>query len=664
MPEIFPRLFCWLSAVSLLLMATGVSADALSSRLEKKVRGATLEVVVAFPESDPLSYEKPLPLELLPFALRDATHVPIGTAFRLGRNEYVTAAHVISASVGGQFGPPQLRDAQGRIYAIDQILKYSFQEDFAVVSLKDPPRSPILDTGPEPTPSSTVFAVGNALGEGIIVRDGVYTSATPEQQDGKWNWLRFSAAASPGNSGGPLLNHKGQVIGVVVAKSPNENLNYALPVSRVLDAREGIARVVMRTPFGVPFAPDTIVLNVDENFDLPLSFDEFAATIQKIGKRTFDRGYAELQAAYPRKYFPLGDNSAELLNSTVIATDPRLIVRKNTKWEALEPDAIEHIDLGGGSSMTVGQIAETGLVGIRLGDPATLADLVGDSRKFMDLFLKGTPITRLVGPEAVRITSLGAAQEESVFTDSYGRKWLLRTWDLPFMDARIVSAALPVPQGFIVVSRLAQSALTYPMTELIKMAANLVYVTYSGTLPEWRQYLALSSMQPAVFADIHLDPDVSGKLSYGSKRFDFMAGNDLLNIQDRSIIDLYFAYFPDHGKIVWDVAGLRIREDRQEKVMVEVLRHARPPDGLPRRFQDEWDDLRMRRTPYNGIPRLDGMVTSTGTTVTHLATSSRIPIPQDATIIYQASYLAELGFSAAELQTLSRLMLGDLRVSE
>jgi serine protease Do len=79
-----------------------------------------------------------------------------------------------------------------------------------------------------------VLAVGNAFGEGVVIRDGLYTSATDEDQDGRWKWIRFSAAASPGNSGGPLLDGDGKVIGIVIGKSPNENLNYSLPIARVL----------------------------------------------------------------------------------------------------------------------------------------------------------------------------------------------------------------------------------------------------------------------------------------------------------------------------------------------------------------------------------------------------------------------------------------------
>src|SRR3546814_7383335 len=105
---------------------------------------------------------------------------------------------------------------------IDKIVKFSMQQDFVVFTLAQQPGAVVLELDTDAAAGQIVYSVGNAYGTGVVLRDGLYTSDTPEQQDGRWNWLRFSAAASPGNSGGPLLDQDGKVIGVVMAKSPNE----------------------------------------------------------------------------------------------------------------------------------------------------------------------------------------------------------------------------------------------------------------------------------------------------------------------------------------------------------------------------------------------------------------------------------------------------------
>jgi S1-C subfamily serine protease len=155
----------------------------------------------------------------------------------------------VTSAGNGVHGPLALRDAAGKIYAVDRIIKYSGREDYAVFSVLAAPVVEPLETRSRPPLNTPVFAIGNALGEGVVTRDGLYTSDTPEELDGRWQWLRFSAAASPGNSGGPLVDRNGKVVGVVVRKSPNENLNAALAIGQVLDGSEEAGVIEARSSY-------------------------------------------------------------------------------------------------------------------------------------------------------------------------------------------------------------------------------------------------------------------------------------------------------------------------------------------------------------------------------------------------------------------------------
>jgi len=137
--------------------------------VQQALRSATFEVVMKKPEKDPLTYEKPLPLELLPYLERTDEYRSIGTAFSLGNNTYVTAGHVLSAGINSQFGAPSLRDADGKVFAIDRIIKYSVHEDFAMFSVVGDPAPKGLAINRTPVVNSVVSAVGNALGEGVVV---------------------------------------------------------------------------------------------------------------------------------------------------------------------------------------------------------------------------------------------------------------------------------------------------------------------------------------------------------------------------------------------------------------------------------------------------------------------------------------------------------------
>ena len=85
-----------------------------------------------------------------------------------------------------------------------------------------------------------VIAVGNASGRGISATVGhlnveseyINLYAADDKTKIKIRVMRTDAAVNPGNSGGGLFNAKGEVIGIVNAKSADEsvdNIGYAIP---------------------------------------------------------------------------------------------------------------------------------------------------------------------------------------------------------------------------------------------------------------------------------------------------------------------------------------------------------------------------------------------------------------------------------------------------
>ena len=82
----------------------------------------------------------------------------------------------------------------------------------------------------------TVYAVGNPLGELNYSMTSGMVSATDRlitTEEGTMTMFQFDAAVNQGNSGGPVYNTSGQVVGVVTAKSNEdgtEGLGFAIPI--------------------------------------------------------------------------------------------------------------------------------------------------------------------------------------------------------------------------------------------------------------------------------------------------------------------------------------------------------------------------------------------------------------------------------------------------
>src|SRR5690348_2749793 len=318
-------------ALGLAYLAIGSArADStLDPSLLPEIQSATFEVVAAKP-ADTLTYEKPLPMDLLPYQERTDKYYSVGTAFAIGPNTYVTAAHVFMVGYQSLWGPPELRDASGKVYAIDKIEKFALRRDFVVFSLKDPPKITPLAIDGKPGLNQVVYSVGNALGTGVVIRNGLYTSNTPEDQDGQWKWIRFSAAASPGNSGGPLLDQSGKVIGVVLMKSPNENLNYALPMSEVLDAPKDLARFDKRMSYQFDVFDSTLSGTFKGDFKLPLSVSGFFAAYGNAFHPFLDSQLKALLDQQSANLFPNGDGAQQVLNGGAGSSDfPQILVRNS-----------------------------------------------------------------------------------------------------------------------------------------------------------------------------------------------------------------------------------------------------------------------------------------------------------------------------------------------
>ena len=78
-----------------------------------------------------------------------------------------------------------------------------------------------------------IFVIGNSFGEGTSITSGIVSDKN------RGGFLMYDCATNPGNSGGPVFNMKGEIIGTHVSGrvtangSKAQGMNYAIPVSYV-----------------------------------------------------------------------------------------------------------------------------------------------------------------------------------------------------------------------------------------------------------------------------------------------------------------------------------------------------------------------------------------------------------------------------------------------
>lgn len=176
-----------------------------------------------------------------------------GTGFYVGRNLLVTASHVVAGcrSVALADGTPL------------DLLASDGERDIAVLASDRPAESWLaLSRDGRGRLGQRLHAIGypyyNIAGTSLHLTSGNVSSLADVNDDTRF--FSFSAPVQPGNSGGPILDANGTVIGVVVSRLSEhyiaeatgtlpQNINYGLKISeiseflrqnRINPAREGL----------------------------------------------------------------------------------------------------------------------------------------------------------------------------------------------------------------------------------------------------------------------------------------------------------------------------------------------------------------------------------------------------------------------------------------
>ncbi len=638
-------------------------AASLDSALLPKIQAATFEVVAAKPTADPLTYEKPLPLDLLPYQERTDKYYSVGTAFALGNNRYVTAAHVLQVGINSLWGEPALRDATGRVYAIGKVEKFSLQQDFVVFTLAEQPAAAAaLEVNSKPTLNEVVYAVGNALGTGVVIRDGLYTSDTPEEQDGRWKWMRFSAAASPGNSGGPLLDANGRLIGIVLMKSANENLNYALPIREIIAAPEGQAVMDVRGAYQLDLFDARQNGTLKAQFKLPLSLAQFYREYQKHFDAFSDEQIKALLAKESPNLFPNGQGSARLLyQQTQLSAFPHLIRRGSTGEWSLDGSGTQRLPLDGNGYLHVGGVGRNGLAHLRRPDGVDATRFYADAKVRMDLMAKTGMFQRAIGSENVKITSFGKPSFETVRMDRWQRPWHVEVWPLPYANTLMIFYSLPVPDGTVMLTRLVPASGEHDARLDMDELSNFVYVTYEGTLAQWKQFLAMPALLPAAFRNIRVEFDYDHRFGYASQRMAFSYTPELQPIKPDNLLYLGFRFLLDKQKPAWDVGAVVVWKTpaSDDKNNVVVQRFVAPPAGLEEDLTSTWQKVSQRSYPYNAVARQeDGLMKINGVAASTVADAG------SPTVLYSPFYGVEGSHSQDEMKRKLDLLTKDLRISD
>src|SRR5207249_2781316 len=167
----------------------------------------------------------------------DAKGEPLisGSGFYVRPGEVVTNLHVIR---GARRVEIHTLEGKGRTFPVKGALAIDEEGDLALLNVDVPAERsrPLNLLGALPEEGEQVFVIGNPLRLEGSVSDGIVSAVREVPDVGRV--IQITAPVSHGNSGSPLFNMHGQVIGIVTVKVTNgQNITLALAAARIANLR-------------------------------------------------------------------------------------------------------------------------------------------------------------------------------------------------------------------------------------------------------------------------------------------------------------------------------------------------------------------------------------------------------------------------------------------
>jgi serine protease Do len=188
------------------------------TRLAEQLKPALVQIRVQRPSEEPDPEEGP----------RRA----LGSGFVIHPSGYiVTNAHVVERSATVQVRLASGRRLTGTVIGRDRGV------DLALVKVEAPEALPVLPLGDSErlAVGELVLALGHPFGLEQAVSLGIVSrKGAPLQTASRgFDFIQTDASVNPGNSGGPLVDMGGQVVGVNTMAARNGSIGFAIPVNLI-----------------------------------------------------------------------------------------------------------------------------------------------------------------------------------------------------------------------------------------------------------------------------------------------------------------------------------------------------------------------------------------------------------------------------------------------
>ena len=164
---------------------------------------------------------------------KNGKHIATGSGFFITADgQIATNYHVIEAAYS-----LKVKTYSGKAYDVNRILAYNSEADVAIIEVNVTNASYLTISTEGVKVGDVVYSHGSPRGVDNIFASGIVSNESINVASK--DCIAFTAPISPGNSGGPLLNEKCEVVGInTMTILEAQNLNFAIKIKYLTDAQK------------------------------------------------------------------------------------------------------------------------------------------------------------------------------------------------------------------------------------------------------------------------------------------------------------------------------------------------------------------------------------------------------------------------------------------
>jgi hypothetical protein len=585
----------------------------INAKMLNLAQNAVFEVVLEKPvEDDQIIYEKEINWDIVPFTIRTDKYYSIGTAFAISKTELITAFHVMNDGYDKYY----VRDSQGNVYEVDMITGGSSEKDYVIFTVKGKTFDKFFQFERNYNIGDPVFSIGNAFGEGIVIRDGLVLGTVPEDDSGRWNLLKTSANGSPGNSGGPLVTPNSKVIALVTSR--RDNIIYSTPADVILNDDRSTFLYRSKNRFSHLLLANKFYSVFETQVSLPDTY----TNINRLFRKAYIKHYYDSMSTLFKEApeYLNGANNAYLLNDSqgsyswmpkpqityLSSSDLQIsyVDPDDDNWKLSKPYNLEYnMDDDGKLYSSEPFYSDVNLYKISKPKSVSLEKICTDPKYIMDIILKNIRTNRTVWyDDKYRILSYGEPVSTGLFRDSLGRTWITANWSISFEYAVLIMYILPMPDGPVLMTTKRDIASLHEYEWDLQKLCDHLFAVYGASFDEWDDFFALEKYIPDFLKDCFKWNSKEQTFVLNCGNLSISADKQVFDWNNKSELFLFPSWYKQNNKLEFGIRKVTLHGDKRGKENIILYRNTKPDPKLGTSIIENWNDLILEESPFDEKP--------------------------------------------------------------